>query len=127
MSDKNKAFSYSYSAAINDELEQLKEKYTPRKTNEKLKKIRALDKRVDFISTMISILSGIGGSALIVGGVIFIIKDIYPDFAGLLMTASGMLIISAVPFIHTRIYNLIKARYAPEILELIKETERNII
>jgi len=73
MSNESKPFSFSYSGAISDELEQIKEKYTPTKVNEKTKRVRSLDKRVDFSSTMLSICIGLFGTALLISGVIYII------------------------------------------------------
>lgn len=125
MNDANKFFSYSYSGAINDELEQIKEKYTPKKTSENMRRLRALDKSVDFVSTMISVLFGLYGSAHIIIGVIWLIKDFYSNTTGAFLTVSGVLITSAVPFFHSKICNLIKAHYAPKIIALIKEIEQN--
>jgi len=127
MSDENRSFSFSYSGAINDELEQIKEKYIPKETSENMRRLHNLDKRVDFVSTMISILFGLFGSAHIISGVIWLIKDFHSDAVGGLLTVSGILIASAVPFLHSKIYNLIKAHYAPKIIALIKEIEQNQI
>lgn len=123
----NNTFSYSYSGGTKTELEQFKEKYSPKQTTEKMKKIRSLDKRVDFISTMISIFIGIIGSFFLVSGTIFMIKDLLPFTAGISMAAIGLLITTAVPFIHTNIYNLVKKHYAEQILSLIEEIEQNHI
>ena len=123
----NNTFSYSYSGGTKTELEQFKEKYSPKQTTEKMKKIRSLDKRVDFISTMISIFIGIIGSFFLVSGTIFMIKDLLPFTAGISMAAIGLLIVTAVPFIHTSIYNLVKKHYAEQILSLIEEIEQNHI
>lgn len=125
MSEKRNSFSYTYSGAVNDELEHFKEKYTPKKVNEKIKKIRALDKNVDFISTMLSITTGLLGSALIIIGVIWLIKDFYSNLFGGLFTFFGIMIIAATPFLYFKIHSVIKAYYSPEILALIKEIEQN--
>lgn len=123
----NNTFSYSYSGGTKTELEQFKEKYSPKQTTEKMKKIRSLDKRVDFISTMISIFMGIIGSFFLVSGIIFMIKDLLPFTAGISMAAIGLLITTTVPFIHSSIYNLVKKHYAEQILSLIEEIEQNHI
>ncbi len=123
----NNTFSYSYSGGTKTELEQFKEKYSPKQTTEKMKKIRSLDKRVDFISTMISIFMGIIGSFFLVSGTIFMIKDLLPFAAGISMAAIGLLITTTVPFIHSSIYNLVKKHYAEQILSLIEEIEQNHI
>lgn len=125
MSDDNNSFSFSYSGAINEELEQIKEKYTPKDVNKKTKKIHALDKKVDFTATMISIFLGIFGSAFAICGTIWIIKDIYSGFISITTTLSGVIISAMVPFIHTKIHSLIKSHYAERILALIKEVEQN--
>ena len=124
MSEENKAFSFSYSGAYRDELEQFKEKYTKKETTEKIKKIRRLDKTVDFVSTMISIFFGLCGTALIITGCIGTIKQMaYPE--SIVMLIAGIVIIASVPFLHMRFYNLVKLYFAPKILDLIKEIEEN--
>lgn len=125
MADKNKSFSYSYSGAVNEELEQLKEKYTPKKVSEKIRKIRTMDKKVDFFSTMFSIFLGIIGSSFLIIGTITLIKNLFSAPVCFITILIGIVTMSAVPFVHVRIYNFIKQHYAPEILSLIKEIEHN--
>ncbi len=125
MSDENKSFSFSYSGKLNGELEQIKKKYSHEETDEKIKKVRALDRDVEFISTMIAIFSGLCGSTLIISGVVWLIKDHLSAFAGILFVASGVFIVSSVPFFYVKIYNSVKSHYAPRILALIKEIEQN--
>ncbi len=125
MSYTNKSFSFSYSGATNDELEQIKKKYTQKEVNEKMKKVRSLDKNVDFISTMLSILFGISGTAFLVTGVTWLIKGFPSSAVSIMIGVLGIVIIAVMPFLHTKMYSLIKAHYAPEILALIKEIEQN--
>lgn len=125
MGNENKSFSYTYSGATNDELEQIKIKYTKKEVNEKMKKIRALDKRVDFISTMLSISLGIFGTSFIIQSTIWIIKGITDLTVSIPMCILGILLASTVPFLHAKIYSIVKAHYAPKILALIKEVEQN--
>lgn len=122
---KDNAFSISYSGELKDELEQFKTKYSPRETNERMKKLRTLDKRVDFITTMISIAFGMLGSALLIAGTVFLIKAVLTVFLSCLLIVAGSAIVAVVPFIHGRTYLFIKNLYAPKILELIDEIERN--
>ncbi len=126
MSNENKSFSFSYSGAINDELEQIKEKYTKKEVNERMKHLRSLDKRVDFLTTMISISFGIFATAVLILGVIGIIKTTSLPI-GIAFCAFGILADSATPFLHFKLHNLIKAYYAPKIIALIKEIEQNQI
>ncbi len=125
--NEKKAFSITYSGSTKDELEMFKEKYTPKQTTEKMKKIRALDKRIDFIATMCSISIGLLGSCFIIWSTISLVKELNSFPAGILILLLGITIIAAVPFIHTKIYNGVKNHYAPQILSLIDEIERNII
>ncbi len=127
MADKNKSFSYSYSGAVNEELEQLKEKYTPKEVNEKMKRIRIMDKKVDFISTMFSIFLGIIGSIFLITGTIILIKNLFSTSVCFITILIGIVTMATVPFIHAKIYNFIKQHYAPEILALIKEIEHKQI
>jgi len=125
MKDDNKAFTISYSGASKEELESYKEKYTPKAYTEKMRKLRAYDRSVDTIATMISILLGMAGAALLILGSIYIIKEELPTLSGVLMTFFGVAVDSSVPFVHTKIYNALKKHYAPKILALIKEIEEN--
>ena len=127
MNDENKSFSYSYSGATNDELEQIKEKYTQTQTNQKLNEIRRLDRRVDFISTMISIGLGMIGTVFLVHGVISIVASRDNLITGSICTLLGLIIDSTVPLIHFKIASRIKSYVAPRILALIKEIEQNQI
>ena len=123
--DDNKAFSFSYSAASNEELEHFKKKYSPNEPTEKIKRVRALDKRVDFITTMISIALGLCGTALLLAGAIQAIKNVFPLPYNIIILAIGLAIDSVVPFIHGKIYRKLKSYFAPQILALIREIEQN--
>ena len=103
----------------------MKEKYTQKNSNEKIKKLRTLDKRVDFIATMISILTGILGTCFSAAGIISIIKDFHSLPAGIALSVTGFLLITVVPFMHTKIHNSIKSLFSPKILSLIEEIEKN--
>lgn len=125
MKDDNKAFTISYSGASKEELESYKEKYTPKAYTEKMRKLRAYDRRVDTIATMISIFFGMAGSAVLILGSIYIIKEELPTLSGVLMTLLGVAVDSVVPFLYSKIYNSLKEHYAPKILALIKDIEEN--
>ena len=125
MNENSKAFSISYSGADNDELKKLKAKYSPSQKNEPLNEIRKLDKRVDFISTMISIGLGIIGSFLLVNGIIFIVKNPDKLMWGSVSAILGLLIASVVPMLHYKVLRFIKKRIGPRILELINDIESN--
>ena len=122
---KDNAFSISYSGGLKDELEQFKTKYAPKETTERMRRLRALDKKVDFIAAMVSIAVGMFGSALLIAGTVFLIKAVFTIFVSCLLIVPGTAIIAVVPFIHSRTYIFIKNLYAPEILRLIDEIERN--
>ena len=126
MNNENNSFSFSYSGATTDEFKELKEKYTPKRTNKKIKKVHFLDKKVDFYSTMISIVLGIIGICLIAIGIISKINGCFSSMH-IAAVIAGILIISTTPFLHFKIQNSIKAYYAPQILALIKEIEQNQI
>ena len=127
MSENEKAFLISYSGAHNDELQKIKEKYTPSRKNQKLNKVRKLDARVDFISTMISIAVGILGSVMLILGVLVIIKQRDMLLAGSLSVILGLAVVSCVPLLHFRIVECLKKHTAPKILKLIEDIEKNQI
>lgn len=119
------AFSITYSGAVNEELEQIKQKYSQKEPDLKIKRIRALDKRVDFISTMTSIFTGLGGTVFAAISIILTVKDYCSLPVGVLLLLTGIIIIAAVPFLHGRIHSSVKSYYSPEILTLIEEIEQN--
>lgn len=125
MENNNNSFSYSYSGVYRDELEQYKEKYAKKNVSEKMKKIRTLDRTVDFIATMVSIFIGLCATASLIAGTVILIKQLTPLTSGIFLSVIGVAVIATVPFIHTRIYNAIKEYYSPKILSLIEEIEQN--
>ena len=125
MKDDNKAFTISYSGADNDELKMLKAKYTQSQKNEKINEVRRLDRRVEFISTMISIGTGMIGSFLLVHGIVFLVQNPEKLIWGSISTLLGLFIVSFVPMLHFKILKLIKKSIGPKILALIKEIEEN--
>lgn len=124
---EQKAFSITYSIKTTDELDAIKKKYTPQQTTEKLKELRFLDKKVELIPVLISIIVGIIGSKLIVLGSIGLIKEFFSAVPGAIILLSGLMIIAANPFFHTVIYNAVKKHYTAKILSLVEEIEENVI
>ena len=125
MSNSNKAFTYSYSGAVNDELKEIKKKYSMEEPAKKLRRIRKLDKRVDFVSTMISIALGMIFTTVLVRGGIIAYSNQAITSSEIIQIVFGILGSSVVPFVHSKVYKLAKKHYGTEILSLVEEIEQN--
>ena len=74
---------------------------------------------------MIAIAFGMFGSAILIAGTVFLIKDVLAVFTSCMLIVPGTVILAVVPFLYSKIYSYIKNAYAPEILKLIDEIEHN--
>ena len=121
MDDK---FSYTYSAEKHEEIEKIRRKYTVRPDpDEKLNKLRKLDRSAELPGKIISIIVGVVGTMIFGGGLSLVLtKEMYiiGSVTGLLgLAAMG----SAVP-ICRKITDSRRRIIAPEILRLSEEIEK---
>lgn len=118
---------YSYSAAENEEIKRIREKYEYRnETDIKLEKIRKLDRKTHVIATIFSLISGVLGLLIFGFGMSCVLVWKESLFmTGIIVGIIGMVfIILALP-----IYNFteekIKKKVAPEIIKLVDELQKN--
>jgi hypothetical protein len=126
MNDKNKSFQYTYSAAQQEEIEKIRQKYIPREEN-KMEQLRKLDDSATKPGTMAALavgvisvlLLGIGMCCTLVWADRYFVVGIIIGIFGLAGAAS------ALP-----LYNLITARkrekLAPIIIKLSEELSNQI-
>ena len=118
---ENTTFNYTYSAAINKEVESIRNKYIPREES-KLERLKKLDLRVQMAGTIESLCFGIVGALVFGLGMCFFL-DVFAGAAwltALLMVLGAVIMIPAYP-IYRRIARKTKAELTTEILCLSEE------
>ena len=119
-------FIYTYSPLKNAEVEEIRRKYLPseHKPDERLERLRQLDRSCEFPGQIAAIIAGIIGTALFAFGMITMFgSQLY--VSGSMMSIGGLLIMAAaVPIFHT-ITKKRREQLAPEILKLSDEIEND--
>ena len=118
---ENNSFNYTYSAARNKEVENIRKKYIPSEEN-KLTKLRKLDFYVQRAGVLESLFIGIVGALVFGVGMCFFL-DVFEGelwITALLMILGTALMLPAYP-IYKRISNKTRKKLAPEILRLSEE------
>lgn len=119
----NEPFNYTYSAAQQEEIKKIREKYSePEKTEDKMERLRRLDKSVTKPGTIASLIVGIIGTlimgtgmsmCMVGGGELFV--------PGILVGVVGIVgIIIAYP-LYSAITKRQRKKLAPEIIRLSNE------
>ena len=119
----NEPFNYTYSAAQQEEIKKIREKYSePEKTEDKMERLRRLDKSVTKPGTIASLIVGIIGTlimgtgmsmCMVGGGELFV--------PGILVGVVGIIgIIIAYP-LYSAITKRQRKKLAPEIIRLSNE------
>ena len=114
-------FNYTYSAARNKEVENIRRKYMPHEES-KLERLKKLDLRVQMAGTIESLCFGIVGVLVFGIGMCFFL-DVFAGAAwlsALFMIIGSLIMIPAYP-IYRRIARKTKAELTPEILRLSEE------
>ena len=131
--EKN-GFSYTYSAKEQAELKKIREKYSPKtETEDKMERLRRLDKSVTQKATVVSMIFGIIGTLLLGFGMSLVMTELseilgaYENLATVIGAIIGLLG-GAVAGIAYPIYNFVTRRerekVAPEIIRLADELLR---
>ena len=118
---ENTTFHYTYSAAINREVESIRKKYMPREES-KLETLKKLDVRVQGAGVIESLCLGIIGALVFGIGMCFFL-DVFAGAAWLsvlFMIIGTLLMIPAYP-IHRRVARKTREELTPEILRLSEE------
>ena len=128
---EKKAFTYTYSAKDQAEIENIRKKYEPQSRYESnLDQLRKLDASVTSKAAMISIIVGIAGTLVLGFGLSLILSDLYAliglskslcQILGIVIGVIGIFIDS----INYPLYDIIimreRKRVAPEIIRLSNE------
>ena len=118
---ENTTFNYTYSAARNKEVENIRKKYMPREDS-KLEMLKKLDARAQGACMIEGLSVGIIGALVFGIGMCFFL-DVFagaPWLTALLMILGTVIMIPAYP-IYRKIASKTKAELTPEILRLSEE------
>lgn len=121
-----KVFSYTYSAACNQEVLNIRNKYLPQPES-KIEELKRLDREVQNSGIIESLCAGICG-CLVFGLGLCLTMKVIGDMVWLgilfaLIGGAGM--VAAIP-IHHKLYNKAKGKHSPRILQLVNELSGNI-
>lgn len=123
MEEKDETFRYTYSAAEQKEVEQIRAKYAPpAREEDRLAQLRRLDKSAARPGTAAAIAAGVLGLLAFGAGMSCVL--VWGDtlfWVGVAVGAAGMAAMGAAYPLYVRITQKRRAQLAPEILRLTEE------
>lgn len=123
MEEKPANFTYTYSAMTQEEVKRIREKYlTPTPEEEKLERLRHLDRDVTKPGTMIAIIVGVIGALTM--GIGMSCTMVWADklfFPGIIIGLIGIAIIGSAYPLYVYITKKQRRKIAPEIIRLTDE------
>lgn len=129
MEEKN-VFEYSYSAKQQEEVDAIRRKYLPKdeaaKWNEKMEELRRLDRSVELVATMWSIVVGTIGTLVFGTGMSFCMAFESNMFVpGIILGVLGMVGIALALPVYRITVKKQREKVAPKILALSEELSKN--
>lgn len=124
--ENKEGFSYTYSAARQQEVERIRNKYLP-KEEDKLDQLRKLHAAPARKARTAAITEGIAGALILGAGMSLVMTDIGAALGSLAMVLGiavgfvGMVLVALAYPIYDRVLKKQRARIAPEILRLSEE------
>jgi len=117
--ETGRTFNYTYSANQQDEVERIRQKYTPREEN-KLEQLRRLDQNTKKPGTIISLAVGIVSALLLGTGMACIMEwDLF--IIGLAVGVIGMIGVALSYPVYTIMTKKQREKFAPQIIQLSNE------
>ena len=128
---ENEAFCYTYSAKEQEEIKNIRKKYaTPEASEDKMERLRRLDKSVTDKATTKSLIVGIIGALIMGNGMSLVMIDLGEIFGayqnaalyiGILVGIVGIVLVGYAYPVYNRVLKKERERIAPEILQLTEE------
>lgn len=124
--EKNEGFSYTYSAAQQQEIEEIRKKYLPKEEN-KMEQLRNLHHSVESKAQACSIALGVIGALILGAGMSLFMTDlgaalgIFAMVLGILIGIGGMILVALAYPVYNWVLQRERQRVAPEILRLSDE------
>ena len=117
--ENNEKFEYTYSAQKQEEIESIRRKYLPQE-EDKMEKLRRLDKSVEQKATIISIIVGIVGTLIMGFGMCMCIE--WSEYiSGIIIGITGIVVIITAYPIYQYVLKKQRKKITPEILRLTDE------
>lgn len=121
MNEQENTFHYTYSAKEQEEVKKIRSRYLPKEEN-KMEKLRRLDKRAGEKATVVSLVVGIMGALLLGLGMSCCMVWAGAWFVpGIVIGVAGIALASLAYPLYERISRKERERIAPEILRLTDE------
>jgi hypothetical protein len=125
MNQNDNDFSYSYSAEIQDEVDRIRQKYLPEQ-DDKMARLRKLDKQAEIPGLIISLLTGVVGTALLgIGLSGILIADENYFIPGIIVGSIGLAIVGCAYPLYTTITRKQRQKIADKILRLADELNQH--
>jgi hypothetical protein len=135
MENNNSSFSFSYSAKEREEIERIRNKYTHKEApgEDKMQRLRDLDRRAEGHAKCIALVLGIIGSLILGTGMSFIMTDLGSVLGldltkslvlGLISGVVGMITCAIAYPVYKKALASAQKKLAPEILSLSDELLR---
>ncbi len=131
---ENEAFCYTYSAKEQEEIKNIRKKYAvPEASEDKMERLRRLDKSVTDKATAKALIVGIIGALIMGTGMSLVMTDLgevlgaYQNAAlyiGILVGIIGIVLVGCAYPVYNRVLKKERERIAPEILLLTEELMR---
>jgi len=131
---ENDAFCYTYSAKEQEEIKNIRKKYAaPEASEDKMERLRRLDKSVTDKATAKALIVGIIGALIMGTGMSLVMTDLgevlgaYQNAAlyiGILVGIIGIVLVGCAYPVYNRVLKKERERIAPEILLLTEELMR---
>ena len=128
---ENDAFCYTYSAKEQEEIKNIRKKYAvPEASEDKMERLRRLDKSVTDKATTKSLIVGIIGALIMGTGMSLVMTDLGEIFGayqnaalyiGILVGIVGIVLVGYAYPVYNRVLKKERERSAPEILQLTEE------
>lgn len=121
MNNKDKSFSYTYSAGQQEEIKNIRQKYMP-KEEDKMEQLRRLDKSVTKLGSIVAFIVGIISTLIL--GVGMCCTMVWSDelfIPGIVIGIIGIIGVSITYPLYTHITKKQREKLAPEIMRLTDE------
>lgn len=125
---ENDTFRYSYSSSLQEELQDIKKKYTGQpesQEEDQLELLRKLDKSSTRKSTIVSIVMGAAGCLIMgIGMCCTMVWAAAMFLPGIIIGVAGIAMMAAAYPVYVRITKKERARIAPQVLDIIEKLSK---
>ena len=126
MEDKDKGFTFTYSARQQEEIKQIRQKYAPPQEN-KMDQVRRLDRRAETPPVVIALTTGIFGTLVLGAGMSAVLAGPVQWFIpGIIVGVIGLVVAGITYPLYLRMVKKYREKFAPEIMKLLDELKDGV-